>query len=130
MTGEVPLNSNDLARLRTEMAADRTLMAWVRTALSMVSFGFTIQKFFQYLYESRPDQKDIPHSARNLTLMLSGLAVLGLVAGVLERRQTMKRLGDPVSGSFWRSLPALSAIAVAAIAGLVFLSALWRGGPL
>ena len=117
MTGEAPLNSNDLARLRTEMAADRTLMAWVRTALSMVSFGFTIQKFFQYLYESRPGQKDIPHSARKLTLMLSGLAVLGLVAGVLERRQMMN--GSAVrcraqSGALcplflrlpWRRLPA------------------------
>jgi len=27
---------------RTMMAADRSLMAWIRTALSMISFGFTI----------------------------------------------------------------------------------------
>jgi hypothetical protein len=31
-----------LALDRTRMASERTLMAWVRTALSMISFGFTI----------------------------------------------------------------------------------------
>ena len=47
MTGETSLSSDDMARMRTLMAADRTLMAWVRTALSMISFGFTIFKFFR-----------------------------------------------------------------------------------
>jgi putative membrane protein len=28
-------------------------MAWVRTALSMISFGFTMIKFFEYLESSR-----------------------------------------------------------------------------
>ena len=34
------------------MAADRTLMAWIRTTLSMISFGFTIYKFLQAMFES------------------------------------------------------------------------------
>ena len=38
----------DLAVERSVMAAERTLMAWIRTALSMIGFGFTIYKFFQY----------------------------------------------------------------------------------
>jgi len=29
------------------MAADRSLMAWVRTGLSMISFGFTVYKLLQ-----------------------------------------------------------------------------------
>jgi putative membrane protein len=31
---------------RTMLAHERTLMAWVRTATSLISFGFTIYKFF------------------------------------------------------------------------------------
>jgi putative membrane protein len=37
-----------LAVDRTWLAHERTLMAWVRTATSMISFGFTIYKFFQF----------------------------------------------------------------------------------
>jgi putative membrane protein len=32
----------DLGVIRTLMAGDRTLMAWIRTSLSMLSFGYTI----------------------------------------------------------------------------------------
>lgn len=37
-----------LAVDRTRLAYERTMMAWVRTATSMISFGFTIHKFFQF----------------------------------------------------------------------------------
>ena len=40
-----------LAIDRTRMAAERSLMAWVRTALSVITFGFTFYKFMQFLHE-------------------------------------------------------------------------------
>jgi putative membrane protein len=39
----------DLAMDRTYWAAQRTLMGWIRTSLSMISFGFTIGKLGQTL---------------------------------------------------------------------------------
>ena len=36
-----------LAVDRTWLAHERTMLAWVRTAASLISFGFTIYKFFQ-----------------------------------------------------------------------------------
>ena len=36
------VGNENLSIDRTRMAAERTLMAWLRTALSMISFGFTI----------------------------------------------------------------------------------------
>jgi len=42
-----------LALERSFLAFERTLMAWLRTALSMIGFGFTLAKFFQYLAEQR-----------------------------------------------------------------------------
>ena len=38
---------------RTFLAFERSLMAWLRTSLSMISFGFTLVKFFEYLQEQR-----------------------------------------------------------------------------
>ena len=34
--------STQLARERNSAAADRTLMAWIRTSLSLIGFGFGI----------------------------------------------------------------------------------------
>lgn len=45
---EVRVTSDShFAWLRTRMAAERTLMAWLRTAVSMIGFGFTIVQFFE-----------------------------------------------------------------------------------
>jgi putative membrane protein len=43
--------STRLAMERNYMASDRTLMAWVRTSLSMISFGFTLGKLGQVLQD-------------------------------------------------------------------------------
>lgn len=45
-----------LALERSFLAFERTLMAWLRTSLSMIGFGFTLAKFFQYLAEQRGGQ--------------------------------------------------------------------------
>jgi putative membrane protein len=42
-----------LAVERTFLAAERSLMAWLRTSLSMISFGFTLAKFFEYVAHER-----------------------------------------------------------------------------
>ena len=40
--------STRLAAERTRLASERTLMAWIRTSTSLIAFGFTIFKFFQW----------------------------------------------------------------------------------
>lgn len=41
---EEPKLGDRLAIERTVMAAERTLLAWVRSGVSLISFGFTIYK--------------------------------------------------------------------------------------
>ncbi|MBE5502510.1 Predicted membrane protein [Mycobacteroides abscessus subsp. massiliense] len=43
--------STRLAVERTRLALERTTMAWIRTSTSLIAFGFTIFKFFQYQAE-------------------------------------------------------------------------------
>lgn len=44
-------SSTELARERSREAADRTLMASIRTALGLIAFG--VGKFYAYLYDAR-----------------------------------------------------------------------------
>ena len=64
---------SDLGEIRTIMAADRTLMAWIRTSLSMLSFGFTIYKFLQAV--ATQGNMEHPNSPQTVGLLLTGLGV-------------------------------------------------------
>jgi putative membrane protein len=44
-----PLSTSELAALRTLLAVDRTLMAWLRTSLALISVGFTVYKVLEGL---------------------------------------------------------------------------------
>ena len=86
------LNADDMARMRTIYAADRTLLAWVRTTLSMISFGFTIYKFLQALYESKSALIARPQGARNFGLALIILGLASLAIACLQYWHEAKRL--------------------------------------
>ena len=42
-----PTASNHFAWIRTQLGLQRTLMAGVRTSVSLIGFGFTVAKFFE-----------------------------------------------------------------------------------
>ncbi|MBV9290739.1 MAG: DUF202 domain-containing protein [Hyphomicrobiales bacterium] len=69
-----------MAFQRTRLAEDRTLMAVIRTALSLIGFGFTIYQFFQRLRE----QDVITRAAapRHFGVALVALGIVMLVLGI------------------------------------------------
>jgi putative membrane protein len=82
MTNSEPtFTNNQLAADRTWMAQERTLMAWVRTATSMISFGFTISKFF----EGRPPNPNAILSSRDFAILMIGIGVIALVTATIQR---------------------------------------------
>ena len=46
---EVVRTLSVFALVRTAFSSERALMAWMRTSVSLYSFGFTITKFMDYL---------------------------------------------------------------------------------
>jgi hypothetical protein len=85
------------------MAADRTLMAWMRTALSMISFGFTIYKFLETVGQHTPLAH--PHSARQVGLFLVGLGTVSMILGTISYWTTLRDLKK--AGPFRLGRPAL-----------------------
>ena len=68
-----------LAVDRTRLAHERTLMAWVRTATSLISFGFTIYKFFQFELKGQPPNPDRLIGARGFALIMIGTGLVALL---------------------------------------------------
>jgi putative membrane protein len=118
----------DLAYKRSVIAAERTLMAWIRTALSMIGFGFTIYKFFQYVPQELAVQKITPQAPRNLGLTLVALGTLSLVAAAWQHLQFLKELGISHTQGI-RSISFVVAIAVVIVGLLAFYGVLMREGP-
>src|SRR5262245_42589586 len=72
--------STELSLDRTNLAHDRTLMAWIRTATSLISFGFTIYKFFQYMREQdryKPVERAV--GPREFALLMISLGLVSLL---------------------------------------------------
>jgi putative membrane protein len=85
----------DLALVRSFMAAERTLMAWIRTSLSMISFGFGIAKIVQTLESptfelSWVRRHLIGADSIGYTLVLLGTG--SLVMAILQHYATMREL--------------------------------------
>lgn len=77
MSETKPLSSDDLALQRTVMASERTFMAWTRTAISMISFGFAIPKILEFAEEAQHKflTETIP-KVIGVTLIFLGVFVL------------------------------------------------------
>jgi putative membrane protein len=84
--------STMLAVDRTRLAHDRTLMAWVRTSTSLISFGFTIYKFFQYLHEQQGTQSRGRFGPRQFATVMIGIGIVALVLATFQHRRDMKTL--------------------------------------
>jgi len=119
----------DLAIQRTIMAAERSLMAWIRTALSMIGFGFSIYKFFQYLPEEiAAGNIRRPQAPRNLGLTLIVLGTLGLAAATWQHWNFLKTIRASQTRHVW-SISFVVAILVILIGLVTFYGVLLRHGP-
>jgi putative membrane protein len=121
-----PPDAQQLALERTLLAHERTLMAWIRTATSLITFGFTLYKFFQYLAE-RGEAREAQHplGARTMGLIMIGLGVFVLGAAAWQHRLQLKRLAPPEAKPPF-SLALVVATLIAGLGVLAFVAAVLR----
>jgi putative membrane protein len=113
-----------LAVERTRIAYERTMMAWIRTATSLITFGFSVYKFFEFEMK-----KDVPVGPmlvgpRGFGLILICIGLFSLVLGTLDHAADMRALRQMYPGLTIRSKSALIALAVGGLGLLAMLAAL------
>jgi putative membrane protein len=114
-----------LAFERTRIAYDRTVMAAVRTATSLITFGFTIYKFFEFEIPGREPIKQLVGPREfGITMILIGLAML--LISSFEYWRDLKEMRKHYS-DMPRSTAGVMAGLIAALGIFALLVAIVRG---
>jgi len=119
--------TTELAKTRNRAAAERTTLAWIRTALALISFGFGLDKIISAIRDAGGEgnnSQDI-----GVQLMSMGFIGVGIFTLLIAIRQHKRELIRLRSDSYlYRDGPSLSiatATAVLVIGVLAFLLLLY-----
>lgn len=116
------------ALVRTALSSEQTLMSWIRTSLSLCTFGFSIATFFDYLAQ----YSESPHGPgpRRLGIALIGIGVTVLMVAITEHLRRIRQLRvDGLPDDAGSYVPVGSAAAMLAI-GLAALVSIFLGWKL
>lgn len=81
---------------RVYLAAERTLLAWIRTGLALMGFGFVVARFGLFLREIQAVERAAPLQAPSLSLWfgvaLVAMGVVVTVAAAIRHGRLVNRL--------------------------------------
>lgn len=106
---------------RVPLAAERTLLAWIRTALAMMGFGFVVARFGLFLRETGPAaDKALPAPSAGMSLWFgTGLVILGALTALLAAAQHVRFVDGLNRGDTYRPRRWSLGVLVAAVVMVV-----------
>jgi putative membrane protein len=116
------------AFVRTAMSSEQSLLSWIRTSISLYTFGFSITQFFYYL-ASKKEAAELSASPRLLGLALVATGILAIVLGTFEhmaRIKTLREAGLPENVQFFLPLGSAAVFLFIGIVALVAITMNWH----
>lgn len=84
-----PQAQDDLARERNHLAADRTLLSFIRGSLTLISVGVAVEQIVSAL---SPGSPYLDEWAYGLSLVFIGVGMVSLVFAIADHRREIQRL--------------------------------------
>jgi putative membrane protein len=107
---------------RIYMAAERTFLAWIRTGLALMGFGFVVARFGLFLREMSQTPNS-PFKSTGFSLEVGTLIVLvGVAVNIVATFQHMKMIRDLNTGIDTTGRVSTTGIVLAVLMALVGLA--------
>ena len=102
---------------RVYLAAERTFLAWIRTGLSLMGFGFVVARFGLFLREVEFSQHQVSslHSGRFTLWVGTGLILIGVIVNLFSAVNHVRFVRAARSGVEVVDRPVTMAVAIALI---------------
>ena len=100
-------------------------MGWIRTALALISFGFTIAKFFEFQHEQRGKARAPLMAPPTVDMLMIAVGLITLLVASLPHRRSLKALRDQCP-DLPASLAGVMAILLAWLGTLALVGAILR----
>ena len=115
------MGSNSSEDPRVRFAIERTLLAWVRTGLALMGFGFVVARFGQFLREIEAVRQAAPLKASTgLSLWIgTALILLGVLVNLLVSAEHLRLMRHVQSGPPYGVRSWLLGIGVALVLALL-----------
>jgi putative membrane protein len=101
------VNADDSARMRDLLASNRTMLAWIRTALSFAGLGFVVAKFGR--------GPGMIHLAVGVGIFLVLIGLLFTILGYAQHREVLISEKAPPGAPVPIRWPAVTAVACCAL---------------